>query len=290
MSNAGGDAGGPNADQIELWNRDEALHWVAEADRYDGQLRPLGDAAMERAAFRPGERVLDVGCGCGQTTMAIAARVGPSGSVTGIDISEPMVRRAAETANQEAIDNVSFELADAQTHELSASSFDAAYSRFGIMFFSDPVAAFANLARALRPGGRLVFACWRELGQQPWVLVPAVAALEHVPLPDLGEPGQPGMFALADPDRTRSILTQAGFVDVAVDAVDRPITYAGGGSADQVVDFLRAGNFGQTLLADAAPDAAWAAMAAARDALAQYETPEGVVLDAGIWVVSARAR
>jgi SAM-dependent methyltransferase len=279
---------GPNAEQIEHWNADEAEHWVREADRYDAMLRPFGELAMDRAGVSAGERVLDVGCGGGQTTLAIAERVGARGAITGIDISEPLVRRAREAAKRAGVTNVEFELGDAQTHPFPAGAFDAVFSRFGIMFFADPEAAFANLAGALRPGGRIAFVCWREFEAQEWLVVPGAAALAYVPMPDLGEPGAPGMFAFADADRTRQVLGRAGFSDIRAEATDLPLVIAGGGSVDDVMKWLDGSPIVNTLLEDADENAARSALAAIRESFEPYATPHGVVLRAGVWVVSAR--
>jgi SAM-dependent methyltransferase len=279
---------GPNAEQIEHWNADEAQHWVKEADRYDAMLRPLGELAMERAALAADERVLDVGCGGGQTTIAIAGRVGPDGAVTGIDISEPLVRRAREAAAHAGVSNVEFELGDAQTHPFAADTFDAVFSRFGVMFFADPAAAFANLARALRGDGRIAFVCWREFEAQEWLMVPGAAALAYVPMPDLGQPGAPGMFALADADRTRAVLGAAGFTGIEIEARDVSLTLAGGGTLDEVMRFLDGSPVVDTLLEDADEDSARSALAAIRKSFEPYATPDGVVLGAGVWIVTAR--
>jgi SAM-dependent methyltransferase len=153
------------------------------------------------------------------------------------------------------------------------------------MFFDDPQAAFTNLARALRPGGRLVFACWQDLVANEWLMVPAGAALAHVPMPDLGEPGRPGPFSLADPDRVRSILDAAGFTAVGVDECRCPMPM--GATVEDTVAFMQGTDMAQTLMADASEEVAAAAWEAVRAALAPYAGPEGVVLSGAAWIVTA---
>ena len=177
----------PNADQREQWAR-EGAQWVAEADRYDTMFQPFGEAVLAAASLAPGERVADVGSGNGALTIEAARRVGPTGMALGIDISTPMLDLARRRATQAGTGNVKFVEADAQVHPFGGGSLDAILSRFGVMFFDDPQAAFANLAGALRPGGRLAFACWQDLFQNEWMLVPGAAAAQYVGLPEM-EPG-----------------------------------------------------------------------------------------------------
>ena len=186
-------ASGPNAEQITYWNEQSGPKWVALDGRLDALISPYGDRALERTKPALGERVLDVGCGCGRTTLELAARVGSPGSVTGIDISTVMLARARERARKSGAQNVRFENADVQTHAFEPGSFDLAFSRFGVMFFADPVAAFANLRGALAPGGRLAFVCWQPLANNPWMQVPLAATAPHLKLPEppvlVREPG-----------------------------------------------------------------------------------------------------
>src|SRR5919202_367006 len=182
-----------NTEQIEYWNGTAADTWVAQQERLDRQLDPLGRAALRVLAPRPGEHVLDVGCGSGQTTLQLADAVGPDGRVVGVDVSSQLLAAARRRPRPA---NVAFEQADAQTYAFERP-FDAIYSRFGVMFFADPVAAFANLRRALKPGGRMAFVCWREEAANPMMTVPMAAAAKH--LPPLPPPAQdahaPGPFA-----------------------------------------------------------------------------------------------
>lgn len=276
-----------NAEQAEHWNADEAFHWVDQEERYGAMLAPFGALVLEAAALDRGDDVLDIGCGCGDTTLA-AARAASAGTALGVDLSHPMLARARERAREQGVDNARFEQGDVQVHPLPDGAFDAALSRFGAMFFEDPGVAFANVARALRPGARLAFVCWRELDDNEWMLVPGMAAAAHVPLPDLGPPGAPGMFAFADRDRVAGILAGAGFEDVQLEAVDSALVIGGGGTLDEAVTFMRESGIGQALLADADPAAAAGAVDAVREALGPYVTPRGVELGSAVWLARAR--
>ncbi len=280
------DASGANADQITYWNAVAGETWAAMQDDLDRQIEPLGERAMAALAPAPGERALDTGCGCGQTTMALARRVGPAGSVLGVDISRPMLEVARRRVAEAGLGQVKLIEADAQTHAFEAAAFDVAFSRFGVMFFADPTAAFGNIRKALRSGGRLGFVCWRPLAQNPWMLVPIAAALKHFPEPPPPpDPLAPGPFAFADPDRVRAILSGAGFAEVAIEPFDQMI---GAGDLDQAVRVaLRVGPLGALLRE--APDKADAVVGSIREALAPHMTPEGVRLPSATWIVRARA-
>lgn len=274
-----------NAEQVEHWGGPGGEHWVAEQERYDRMLEPFGDEVVRALAPNPGERVLDVGCGNGALSLALARAIGPDGEVVGADISGPMLTLAGRRAREEGLGNVRFERADAQVHRFGEASFDAVVSRFGVMFFDDPPAAFVNLARALRPGGRLVFVCWQDLFQNEWIMVPATAALAHVPMPAMGQPGQPGPFALADAGRVTSLLEGAGFTDVGL--TDVRASTPMGRSVDDVMRFLEGAEFARALMADVSEEVSERAWAAVREALEGRAGPEGVVLGGAAWLVTA---
>ena len=199
----------------QYWNGRPASVWVAEAERLDSMLAPFGRRLLAAAALQPGERVLDVGCGNGAVSLEAARAVGSGGRVTGLDLSAPMLGLARRRAEDQGVD-VDFVQGDAQTTSFDRP-FDVVVSRFGVMFFDDPEAAFANLATAVRPGGRMLFVCWQEMFANEWVAVPASAMVAHVGLPELPEPGAPGPFSLADADRTKSLLDSAGWSEVTVE-------------------------------------------------------------------------
>src|SRR5437667_9101391 len=201
---------GPNAEQIKYWNETAGPKWIAFQKLLDAQLEPLGRRTMDRARIAAGERVLDVGCGWGDTTLELARRVGPKGRVLGIDVSAGMVARAAETAGDAGLRNVLVENADAQTHRFPRGEFDVLYSRFGVMFFADAAAAFTNLRSALRPGGRVAFICWQALRENPWLAVPLRAGAGNPPLTPPPAPDAPRPFSLGEPQRVRAILLRAG--------------------------------------------------------------------------------
>ena len=199
----------PNADMVDYWNGRPADFWVKEAEHFDTMLAPFGRRLLTAAALEPGEVVLDVGCGNGAISLEAARSVGPGGRVTGLDLSSPMLGMARRRAEELTID-VDFVHGDAQTDSFD-QPFDVVVSRFGVMFFDDPEVAFANLAMAARPGGRLCFVCWQEMFANEWITVPAMAIVAHVGMPEVPEPGTRGPFALADTQRTRGLLESAGW-------------------------------------------------------------------------------
>lgn len=275
-----------NEEQAERWDRAQGEHWVAEAERYGEMLKPFGERVLAALSAAPGERILDVGCGNGDLTLAVAEQVGPDGHVTGVDLSGPMLANARRRAAANEIHNVTFEQADAQVHEFEPDSFDAMCSRFGVMFFEDPAAAFANLGDALRTGGRLAFVCWQDLLINEYVMVPASAALEHVPVPDFSGLDGPGPFSLADDAKVRALLEGAGFVDVELEPVQAAMRM--GSTAGDVVAFFHEHEFAEILLKDVPDDVAEGAWSAVRRAMEERASPEGVFLGGSAWVVGAR--
>ena len=206
-----------NTQQAEFWS-ELAPRWLEFEDQLEEVGGPPGQLAMDRLGLLPGQRVVDLGCGSGRTTLELAARVSPGGEVTGVDISAEMLARARERAARLHVGNAEFVHADVQVHDLGEDRFDAAYSRFGVMFFADPVAAFGNIRRALRPGGVLSFACWQGVFENEWILIPGAAVAEVTgALPPMPGPDEPGPFSLADPDRVRAVLNAAGFDSVAIE-------------------------------------------------------------------------
>lgn len=263
-----------------------AEHWVVNRERYDRMYEPFQAALLSAAAIGGGEQVLDVGCGYGTTTLAAADLARP-GTVTGIDLSPTMLRAARERSA--GTEGISFVEDDAQVHAFEPATFDVVLSRFGLMFFDDPVAAFTNLRRATRPGGRLAFVAWRSPAHQPWLCVPGAAAGRFVDVPDLTNGDGPGMFSFADGDRVRALLGAAGWTAVELEPVTTPLLVGGGGTTDDAVAFLRSGTLGRRLLDGVDGDTEAQVLAEVRVALAPHTQPEGVRLDAGVWLVQARA-
>ena len=278
-----------NAEQKTYWNEQAGPIWVRQQESLDRQIGPHGDRAIARLAPARGERVLDLGCGCGASSLELARRVAPGGRVLGLDLSEPMLARARERAAAAGLANLAFAAADVQSASLEAGAFDAAFSRFGVMFFEDPVAAFRNVRSALRPGGRLVFACWRPVKENAWVLVPMAAAAPLLTLPAPPPEGAPGPFAFGDAARVRGILEAAGFEAIAIDAVDLTMT-PGGGDLEEAADiFLQIGPLASALR-EANADAALCdrVRAAVRKALEPHRHDGQVELASAIWLVEAR--
>jgi len=274
-----------NVEQAQEWDGREGDHWVKHADRYDALSQRITPHLMEAAAVGAADRVLDVGCGCGLTTRS-AARAASGGSVLGIDLSAAMLQEAERRARAEGLTNVRFEQGDAQVHTFSPADFDLATSRFGVMFFEDPVVAFANIASAIRPGGRFVFVCWQDLARNDWIMVPAGAALSYVPFPDLGPEGAPGPFSLADADRTRAVLTDAGFKGVAINEITEQM-FLGENAAD-ATEFLQGTGMARLLFEDVDADTERKAIDAVRHALEAHEQPEGIWLGSAAWLVAAK--
>ena len=273
-----------NADQRAAWNGESGERWVATADRRDAVLAPVGEALIETAAIASGERVLDIGCGCGATTLAAARDAGPTGHVLGVDLSAPMLALAAQRA--ETTPTADLLQADAQTFHLR-ERFDVAVSRFGTMFFDDPTAAFTNIARHLTAGGRLCIATWQPLDANAWLVVPGAALLEHASLPEAASADGPGMFAQSDPVVIEGVLREAGFGDIT--SVTRTVALRLGATIDDAIDHLTDSGPGRAVLETVPAEDHAHALAAVADALRPHHHPnEGVILDAGILITTGR--
>ena len=280
-----------NGAQQHYWNEPGGNAWTLWQERMDLQLAPLGRAVIEAVAPRDGERVLDIGCGCGDLTLQVAGLVGPSGKATGVDISAPMLARARERATQSGL--------SAQTHFLEADAqvvnvgdvgglFDVAVSRFGVMFFADPIAAFANIASLVRVGGRLGFVCWQAPDLNPWMstLAREVAALfPGQPPPD---PHAPGPFAFADPVRTRDIVRAGGWVNVSVTPCVRDTRVFGTDDFDVAVEGSLAIGGAARLLLNATAEQRSEARAIAERVVGSFWGTDGAVVDSACWLVTAQ--
>jgi SAM-dependent methyltransferase len=277
----------PNQGQVEAWNGGESVHYVSHADRYDRQLASFTSALLEAAAVSPDDTVLDVGCGCGVTTLSAAAT---AHRVLGLDISQPLIEIAARRAAESDIDNAQFIVADAQTHDFVDGDFTLVMSQFGLMFFDDPQGAFANLRRSMAPGGRLVFVVWQGLEANEWLMVVGRAVAKHCELPGLGgRAGGPGMFAFKRPDETIALLEGVGFTEVDVEPVTTTVLLAGGGPVEESLDFLLGMGMVRGLLGRLDDNARHQAIGEIRAALVErFELDVGVRLGAAGWLVSAR--
>ena len=276
-----------NADQIAYWNGPAGQRWADRQTAQDIVLKPIADLVIDRAKLKPGERVIDVGCGSGATTIAFAREVAPSGHVLGVDISGPMLERARMSAPKDL--PIDFALADATVYSFEPGRFDVLASRFGVMFFADPALSFANMRKALKPSGRLAFACWREPRENPFFMAPLAAAYKHVPkLPQLG-PEDPGPFAFAAEARVRRILGEAGFTGVEMEACPLLLDAAIGRGLDGAVQgALEIGPVSRAL--EGQPEHLRTAAAnSIREALTPFAKGEAVLLPASVWIVTARA-
>lgn len=274
-----------NADQIAQWNADAGRNWTDEQERLDRLIAAYGTAALAKAAAQAGERVLDVGCGCGETSIALAGQVGPTGQVLGVDVSVPMLARAEERGA--GIAQLRFQLADA-AHAALGGPYDLLFSRFGVMFFDAPAPAFAHLHAAMAPGGRLAFVCWRSFAENAWAHVPMSVGRRIIgPATQASDPHAPGPFAFADKDRVRAILVEAGWRDVTIAPCDAPMPL-GADARDAAAWTLKVGPLA-ALVRDAGEDMRAPIVAALTETLAQYETPTGVSLSGATWIVSATA-
>ena len=272
-----------NHDQYTSWNGEGGERWVDSADRRDAVLAPVAEALLARADPRPGERVLDLGCGCGVTTIAAAQAVTPSGAATGVDLSAPMLQVAGDRAAALGLDHAVFLQADVQAATLPTDH-DLVIGRFGTMFYADPVVAFSNVARSMTPGGRLCVATWRPLLDNDWIVVPGGVLLRFGAMPDAG-PG-PGMFAQSEPARVTEVLDASGFESIELTSVDVEL-HVGADVADAVAYVTESGPARAVL--DTVPEADRPeALAALADALADHERSDGVHLGASTWLVHAK--
>jgi len=278
------------AEQITDWNGRSGERWVAYQARLDAMLSAFGDATIEAAAPARGEHVLDVGCGSGTSSLALAARVGAEGRVLGVDISEPLISRARARTPQAT--PALFQVADAGSVALTEGAFDILFSRFGVMFFDDPTGAFAHMRRVLRPGGRLAFVCWRGADENDWVRLPMGAIKEIVPPVARLDPEAPGPFAFGDRGRVERILSASGFADIAITPFDASIPFGHGETRDAAIDdaVRMASEVGplSRALANEPDDIHARALAAVRAAFAGRPGERSVMIDGAAWIVTAR--
>lgn len=271
------------------WDGDGGDRWAANLDRLNLMLKTFGEAALAAAAPQPGERVLDVGCGSGTSTFAIAQRIGPDGHALGVDISQQLIERARTDTPPGA--PVAFLRADAAIATISEPRFDLLFSRFGVMFFDDPTAAFTHMRDAVKAGGRLAFVCWRGVQENDWVRVPMTAIRDLVP-PITADPNAPGPFAFGDRNRLESILSDAGFVNIDIAPFDSAISYGQGDTRDAAIDDALDMAFAvgplSRALADQPEDVRSQAAKAVRAAFAHRPGETSIQLDGAVWIVTAR--
>ncbi len=275
----------PDPTDPAVWNELWPELWHRHGDRIEAMDDPAGEAMLRAAALRTGEKVLDVGCGAGSSTVEAARRVGPTGEVVGVDVSAPMIELARARAHAASLHNVSLVVADAQTHDVGRGSFDAVISRFGTMFFGDPVAGFANLARSLRPGGRLSMVVVREPQDDPWLATVLDAVAPFVGGDGLDRVEDYGSFSLGVGEQLDQVLDEAGFLEVDRRAVTLAVRV--GSDVDDVVAYLQDEPEIEVVL-DQAEARRPEAVASLREALVPHVGPAGVVMESSVWLVTAR--
>ena len=272
-----------NADQASSWDGPEGDYWRKNDASYNAMLRAYSARLLAAANLQPGERVLDVGCGCGDSSCA-AARAVAAGAVWGVDLSAGMLGRARERAREEKLANLRFEQADAQVHPFAEGNFDVILSRFGVMFFGDPAAAFRNLARSLRRGGRMTLLVWRGVQHNEWIRE-IRGALAGGPA-KIPPPCAPGPLGLSDPDAVKPILANAGLGDITFTAVSEPLRY--GATAEEAFAFIRGTPLAGDVLTEMDPAAQRRALEALRALLVRHESPQGVFFQSSAWIICAQ--
>jgi SAM-dependent methyltransferase len=275
-----------NRAQIDEWNERSGRSWVRRQRELDAMLAPFGTAVADRLELTPGLSLLDVGCGAGATTRALAERIAP-GEALGVDVSTPLVEHARALAGE--VRSPRFEVADAQEHDFGGARFDRVFSRFGVMFFADPIAAFANLLRATRAGGRLGFVCWRAASENPSFTEPLAAVLPLLPEPPAPpQPGAPGPFAFADDAALARLLERAGWREVAIEPFDVEVPYGVGAELANAVDLALDVGPASRAVATLPPEALPRVRTALEAVFAARLTPDGVRFPAATWMVTAR--
>jgi ubiquinone/menaquinone biosynthesis C-methylase UbiE len=278
----------PNAREVQYWNSAQTRAWADEYDVIDRLFAGLTRVALDHAAPKLGERVIDIGCGSGTTVLELAARVGPTGYVLGADVSKPSVEKAQERIAAAGVQQAEITLCDVSTHTFPANSFDLVFSRFGVMFFADPVAAFANIHKAMKSDGRLAVAVFRTPQENKWATA-ALAAVRHL-LPPITPPGpeDPGQFSWADAARVHRILETAGFQDISLTPHDPEMPLAGRGGAAEAASFMSRVGPVVRAMSDASEQRRKEVRAALEAFFKIHEGPQGIVLPGAIWVVTAR--
>lgn len=273
-----------NQEMAAAWDGHEGDVWTEHAERYESAAQRLWKLFLERRPIKAGDFVLDIGCGTGKSTRD-AARLAAPGQVLGVDLSSRMLEYARRRSEEQGLANASFEQVDAQVHPFEEAAFDVAISSFGVMFFADPFAAFANIGRALKPGSRLAVLAWQALAENEWLNVVREALAVGRTLPQPPASG-PGPFGLADPAHVRRVLEAAGFEEIDLQAVEEPMNF--GSDGDDAFVFFATAGIVEGLTQDLEEEAKAAAVEKLHRALVAHQSEEGVLLGSSAWLITAR--
>jgi len=277
-----------NKNQKDFWSGKGGDIWVERQNAMDTMLSPLGEAALNKLNFNEEENVLDIGCGCGHTTLNIAKRIGPSGNVTGLDISEPMLKRAKESAVEMSITNTSFKCVDVQTEDLGDQIYSAAFSRFGVMFFEDSIAAFKNINKSLISGGYLSFVCWQSPAVNPWqsLFIQEIKKFLDLPSPP---PRSPGPFAFMESEYVSSILEESKFQDITIEGHEAEVNmFSGRSLSDSVKDYISINPVVTQMLKESSENQIAEIVNSGIEAFSPYYSEKGLIFPSATWLVTAR--
>ncbi|HIA43160.1 MAG TPA: class I SAM-dependent methyltransferase [Gammaproteobacteria bacterium] len=275
-----------NKNQRDFWSGKGGDIWVERQNAMDTMLSPLGEAALNKLNLNEGENVLDIGCGCGHTTLNIAKRISPDGQVTGLDISEPMLKRAKESANEMSISNASFNCVDVQTDDIGEEVYSAAFSRFGVMFFEDPVAAFCNINKSLITGASCSFVCWQSPALNPWQSLFIEAVKKYVDLPS-PPPRSPSPFAFMESEYVSSILEESNFQNIMIEGHEAEVNmFSGRSLSDSVKDYISINPVVSEMLKDSHEEQKTEIINSAIEAFSPYYSAKGLMFPSATWLVT----
>ena len=275
-----------NKNQRDFWSGKGGDIWVERQNAMDTMLSPLGEAALNKLNLNEGENVLDIGCGCGHATLNIAKRISPDGQVTGLDISEPMLKRAKESANEMSISNASFNCVDVQTDDIGEEVYSAAFSRFGVMFFEDPIAAFRNINKSLITGASLSFVCWQSPALNPWQSLFIEAVKKYVDLPS-PPPRSPSPFAFMESEYVSSILEESNFQNIMIEGHEAEVNmFSGRSLSDSVKDYISINPVVSGMLKDSTEQEKTEIINSAIEAFSPYYSAKGLMFPSATWLVT----
>ena len=275
-----------NAKQKDFWSGKGGDYWVEKQSEMDIMLNPLGEKALAKLDLKSNSEVLDIGCGCGATTLEIAKKVS-EGTVTGLDISVPMLGKAESEASIQGIANVDFKVVDVQVDQLTSEKYDYVYSRFGVMFFDDPYEAFKNIFSSIKEGGELSFVCWQDPSLNPWQSLSVQVIRGYLDMPS-PPPRSPGPFAFHEKDYVKEILEKSGFSDISFDDNQEDITMFSGKSLQEASeDYLAINPVVTEMLKDSPDDLKAEIVESLKEAFSEFHKGDGLVFPSATWVVSA---